>query len=70
VVLQVPGAKQIQVIKQVRITTGLGLTEAKKVIDDAPAVVVEGLSQESAELVADRLRAAGATALAAPIGEM
>ena len=70
VVLQVPEGKQIQVIKQIRETTALGLPEAKKLIDDAPAVVVEGLSQESAELVADRLRAAGAKALAAPIGEM
>jgi ribosomal protein L7/L12 len=70
VVLQVPGPKQIQVIKQIRETTALGLVEAKKLIDDAPAVVAEGLSQESAELVADRLRAAGARALAAPIGEM
>ena len=70
VVLQVPGNKAIQVIKQIRVTTGLGLLEAKQLVDDAPAVVVEGLSEQSAELVADRLRAAGARALAAPIGEM
>jgi large subunit ribosomal protein L7/L12 len=69
VVLQVPGARYIQVVKQIRETTNLGLVEAKKLIDDAPAVVVEGLSEQSAALVADRLRAAGAKALAAPIGE-
>jgi ribosomal protein L7/L12 len=70
VVLQVPGGTAIQVIKQIRETTDLGLLEAKKIVDDAPAVVVEGLSEQSAELVADRLRAAGARAVAAPIGEM
>ena len=69
VVLQVPGTQGIQVIKQIRATTSLDLVEAKKILDDAPTVVVEGLSEESAELVADRLRAAGAKALAAPIGE-
>jgi large subunit ribosomal protein L7/L12 len=70
VVLQVPGGRAIQVVKQIRETTGLGLLEAKKIVDDAPAVVAEGLSEQSAELVADQLRAAGARALAAPIGEM
>jgi hypothetical protein len=70
VVLQVPGPRSIMVIREVRRTTGKSLVDAKAVIDDAPAVVAEGLSQESAELVADRLRAAGAKALAAPIGEM
>jgi hypothetical protein len=70
VVLQVPGGKVIQVIKQIRETTHLGLVEAKKLIDDAPSVVAEGLSEQSAELVADRLRTAGARAVAAPIGGM
>jgi len=70
VVLQVPGRKPIQVIKQIRDTTALGFREAKQLVEDAPAVVVEGLSARSAELVADRLRAAGARALAAPIGGM
>ena len=65
-----PGSRAIQVIKQLRETTGLDLVAAKKMLDDAPVVVAEGLSETSAELVADRLRAAGARALAAPIGEM
>jgi|tagenome__1003787_1003787.scaffolds.fasta_scaffold20620437_2 ribosomal protein L7/L12 len=70
VVLQVTGPKAIQVIKAIRDTRALGLREAKEMIDAAPVVVAEGLSEQSAELVADRLRAAGARALAAPIGEM
>jgi ribosomal protein L7/L12 len=70
VVLQVPGNRQIQVIQQIRRTTTLGLVEARQLLAEAPAVVVEGLSEESAELVADRLRAAGARARAAPLGEM
>ena len=70
VVLQVPGPKVIQVIREIRRTRHLGLKEAKDLVDSAPVVVAEGLSEQSAELVADRLRAAGARALAAPIGEM
>jgi hypothetical protein len=70
VVLQVPGPKAIHVIKALRETRGLSLLEAKEMVDSPPVVVAEGLSEQSAELVADRLRAAGARALAAPIGEM
>jgi hypothetical protein len=70
VVLQVPGSKPILVIREIRRTRGLGLREAKELVESAPVVVAEGLSEQSAELVADRLRAAGARALAAPIGEM
>jgi ribosomal protein L7/L12 len=70
VVLQVAGPKLVTVIRELRRTTGKDLAEAKQIVDDAPAVVAEGLSQTSAELVADRLRAAGAMAVAAPIGEM
>jgi ribosomal protein L7/L12 len=70
VVLQVTGSNPIAVIRELRRTRGLGLVEAKQLIDSAPVVVAEGLSEQSAELVADRLRAAGARALAAPIGEM
>ena len=69
VVLQVPGSKPILVIREIRRTRGLGLLEAKELVESAPVVVAEGLSEQSAELVADRLRAAGARALAAPIGE-
>src|SRR5687768_5812804 len=68
VVLQVTGSNPIAVIREIRRTRGLGLVEAKQMIDSAPVVVAEGLSEQSAELVADRLRAAGARALAAPIG--
>jgi hypothetical protein len=70
VVLQVPGPRTVQVILEIRRTRGLGLKEARELVESAPVVVAEGLSEQSAELVADRLRAAGARALAAPIGEM
>jgi hypothetical protein len=70
VVLQVTGPKVVLVIRELRRTRHLGLKEAKDLPDAAPVVVADGLSQQSAELVADRLRAAGARALAAPIGEM
>ena len=70
VVLQVTGPKVINVVRELRRTRHLGLKEAKELTDAAPVVVAEGLSEQSAELVADRLRAAGARALAAPIGEM
>jgi hypothetical protein len=70
VVLQVTGPKLVHVVRELRRTRHLGLKEAKDLTDAAPVVVAEGLSQQSAELVADRLRAAGARALAAPIGEM
>jgi hypothetical protein len=70
VVLQLTGTRPVAVIRELRRTTGKSLVDAKQLTDTAPAVVAEGLSEESAELVADRLRAAGAKALAAPIGEM
>jgi len=66
----VPGPNAVRVIRELRRTRGLSLIDAKQMIDAAPVVVAEGLSEQSAELVADRLRAAGARALAAPIGEM
>ena len=69
VVLQVPGSNPILVIREIRVTTGLGLVEAKEMAESAPVVVAENLSENSAELVADRLRRAGARALAAPVGE-
>lgn len=69
VVLQVVGNTPIAVLREIRRTRGLGLREAKELMDAAPVVIAEGLSEQSAELVADRLRAAGARALAAPIGE-
>ncbi len=61
VVLQGPGDKKIQVIKEVRAATGLGLKEAKALVDDAPNPVKEGLSREDAEALRDKLTEAGAT---------
>jgi hypothetical protein len=69
VILQVPGSSPITVIREVRRTTGQDLIAAKKIVDGWPAIVVEGLSEQSAELVADRLRQAGAKAMATPIEE-
>ena len=61
VVLQEAGAKKIQVIKEVRAATGLGLKEAKALVDDAPNPVKEALSREDAEALRDKLQEAGAT---------
>ena len=61
VVLQEAGAKKIQVIKEVRAATGLGLKEAKALVDDAPNPVKEALSREDAEALRDQLQEAGAT---------
>jgi len=55
------GQKKIQVIKAVRKLTGLGLKEAKAVVDDAPQNVKEGLSKEEAEEMKEELEDAGAT---------
>ena len=61
VVLQSPGEKKIQVIKEVRAVTGLGLKEAKSLVDEAPNPVQEALSREDAEALKIRLEEAGAT---------
>src|SRR3712207_6541174 len=61
VVLQSPGEKKIQVIKEVRAATGLGLKEAKALVDDAPNPVKEALSREDAENLKATLEEAGAT---------
>ncbi|MDP9455444.1 MAG: 50S ribosomal protein L7/L12 [Actinobacteria bacterium] len=61
VVLQSAGDKKIQVIKEVRAATGLGLKEAKALVDDAPNPVKEALSREDAEALRDKLTEAGAT---------
>ncbi len=60
VVLQSPGEKKIQVIKVVRAVTGLGLKEAKALVDDAPNPVKEALSREDAENLKAQLEEAGA----------
>ncbi len=54
------GDKKIQVIKEVRALTGLGLKEAKGVVDAAPKTVKEGLNKEDAEAAKQQLEAAGA----------
>src|SRR5258708_9372500 len=61
VVLTNSGAGKIGVIKVVRAVTGLGLKEAKDLVDSAPAAVKEGVNQEEADAVKAQLEAAGAT---------
>ena len=61
VVLQGPGEKKIQVIKVVRAATGLGLKEAKALVDEAPNPVKEALSREDAEALQAQLQEAGAS---------
>ncbi len=62
VVLTAVGDKKIQVIKAVREITGLGLKEAKAVVDSAPAPVKEGVTKDEAEAVKAKLEEQGATA--------
>jgi large subunit ribosomal protein L7/L12 len=61
VVLASAGAKKIAVIKEVRGITGLGLKEAKDLVDGAPGNVKEGVSKEEAEDIKAKLEEAGAT---------
>ena len=61
VMLASAGDKKINVIKAVREATGLGLKEAKALVDGAPAAVKEGLSKADAEALKGSLEAAGAT---------
>jgi large subunit ribosomal protein L7/L12 len=61
VVLQAAGDKKIQVIKVVRAATGLGLKEAKAVVDEAPGAVKEGIDKDEAEKLKGELEEAGAT---------
>jgi large subunit ribosomal protein L7/L12 len=60
VILKSPGAKKINVIKVVREITGLGLKEAKALVDNAPSPVKEGVSKEEAEEIKKKLEEAGA----------
>ena len=62
VVLKEVGGNKIAVIKAVREITGLGLSEAKAVVDGAPSNVKEGLNKEAANEALEKLKAAGATA--------
>lgn len=61
VILQAAGEKKIQVIKEVRAATGLGLKEAKALVDEAPNPVKEGLPKEEAEALKAKLEEVGAT---------
>ena len=62
VVLKAAGDKKVEVIKAVRAITGLGLKEAKDLVEGAPKDVKEGASKEEAEKIKKDLEAAGATA--------
>ena len=61
VVLTGPGDKKIQVIKVVRAATGLGLKEAKALVDEAPKPVKEGIERDEAEKLQAELQEAGGT---------
>jgi large subunit ribosomal protein L7/L12 len=61
VVLTAAGASKIQVIKELRGITGLGLKEAKELVDGAPASIKTGLSKEDAEAMKEKLEGVGAT---------
>ncbi|MBS7306639.1 MAG: 50S ribosomal protein L7/L12 [Eubacteriales bacterium] len=60
VILKSAGSAKINVIKEVRGLLGLGLKEAKDLVDGAPSTVKEGISKEEAEKIAEALKAAGA----------
>ncbi len=61
VIIKDAGAKKINVIKEIRALTGLGLKEAKAMAEEAGAVVKEGISKDDAEAAKTALEAAGAT---------
>ena len=60
VVLKAAGASKLNVIKVVRELTGLGLKDAKDLVEAAPKTLKEGVSKEEAEKIAEQLKAAGA----------
>ena len=60
VVLKAAGANKLAVIKVARELTGLGLKDAKDLVESAPKTVKEGVSKEEAEKIAEQLKAAGA----------
>jgi len=62
VILEAAGDKKIGVIKEVRAITGLGLKEAKALVDESPKPVKEGISKEDAEKIKEKLEGAGAQA--------
>ena len=60
VAVKAAGANKIAVIKEVRAITGLGLKDAKDMVEGAPKTVKEGASKEDAEKIAEQLKKAGA----------
>lgn len=61
VILKEVGSQKIPVIKEVRAITGLGLKEAKELVDNAPKALKEGASKEEADQIKEKLEAVGAT---------
>ena len=61
VILKEIGSQKIPVIKEVRAITGLGLKEAKELVDASPKAVKEGIPQEEADQIREKLEAVGAT---------
>lgn len=61
VVLKEMGGKKINVIKEVRAITGLGLKEAKELVESAPKSIKDGVTKDEAEEIKKKLEAAGAT---------
>ena len=62
VILKAPGASKLNVIKVVRAATGLGLKDAKDLVDNCPKTLKEAISKEDAEKLVEELKAAGAEA--------
>ncbi len=60
VILKSPGGQKLQIVKLVKDLTGLGLKEAKAVVDSAPAPIKEGISKDEAEALKAQLEEAGA----------
>jgi len=60
VILKAPGGAKLQIVKLVKELTGLGLKEAKGVVDSAPAPIKEGVTKEEAEALKSQLEEAGA----------
>ncbi len=60
VILKAAGAKKLEVIKEIRVITSLGLKEAKDLVDGAPKTVKEGVNKEEANKIKEKLVAAGA----------
>ena len=61
VILESPGGSKLGVVKVVKELTGLGLKEAKELVDQAPKAIKEGISKEDAEAMKAKLEEAGAT---------